>query len=151
MAYDPRSPVGATRGSQVVPTSYIDRAVIDAPVATYLIDDGGFAVLTFSQPFDDYPGLFMTEVPPVGGAMPDHPAVFRVESWTQDAGQYIGCVVRAWRSLPMPASPTDIPADATLPDVIAALNALGALLSEAPTMEAAAAGTVFTCMAVRRG
>ncbi|MFY9350532.1 MAG: hypothetical protein WBL20_16875 [Sphingobium sp.] len=156
MAYDPRRPVGATRARQVVPTNYVDRDAIDAPVATYVIDGDGTAIIDFSLPFDAYPGLFMTEVPPSIGAMPEHPAIFRVESWIREvmtptpSGRFTGCVVSGWRSRPLPTLASALPADAALADVAVAVNALRDALSDVPVLEAAP-GATFTCAAIRRG
>lgn len=118
---------------------------------THIIKANGLATITFTQPFDAFPGIVFTEVPPPTGTMPAQPATFRVESWVREtmepapAGKYIGCVVRGWRSRALPVMNV-LTGLLSLMGVNSIINALTGF----DPFAAAVAGTTFTCTASKR-
>lgn len=103
----------------------------------------GTTTITFTRSFASQPGVVMTEV----GGSGAQPAVFKVDSWIQTSGAYIGCVVRGWRAQVMP---TLTPVNGLLTAVITGINTLAAALSQFNVFAAPATGTVFSCVAIQR-
>lgn len=97
------------------------------------VASGNTASVTFTRAFASEPGIVCTEI---GGdtSVNAQPGVFKVQSWVQDAqSNYIGAVVRVWRSQ-------------TVPQNLATLL-LGAVFN---LFAASVVGTRFSIIAVAR-
>lgn len=100
---------------------------------TATVATGSTVLVPFTRTFTNKPGVVCFEIEGAT-SVSAQPAVFKVESWTQDAqSRYTGCVIRVWRSQ-------------TVPQNLATLL-LGAVFN---LFAASVVGTQFTCIAVAR-
>lgn len=65
------------------------------------------------------------------------------------SGAYTGCVIKVWRSRPLPTM-TPLSLTALLTAVVTGVNALISALTNYDIFGASAVGTTFTCIAVQR-
>ncbi len=63
------------------------------------LDGSGLATVTFTRSFANEPGVVLTPIAPGG----TQPVMMQVQSWTMNAGLYVGCVVKGYRSRPLPS------------------------------------------------
>ena len=116
---------------------------------------GSTVQIAFTRTFTLPPGITCTEIPPDTGVMSANPATFRVESWTREvmaptpSGAYTGCVIKAWRSRPLPTM-APLSLTALLTAVVTGVNAFITALTNFDIFGASAVGTTFTCIAVQR-
>ncbi|MEO7468534.1 MAG: hypothetical protein ABIV36_16080 [Sphingobium limneticum] len=116
---------------------------------------GSTVQIAFTRTFVNSPGITCTEVPPDTGIMSANPATFRVESWVREvmaptpSGAYTGCVIKVWRSRPLPTM-APLSLTAILTAVVTGVNALIAALTNYDIFGASAVGTTFSCIAVQR-
>lgn len=97
------------------------------------VASGSTVTVTFTRSFTNKPGMVMTEIEgdATGSAQP---AIFKVQSWTQDANSlYTGAVIKVWRAQ-------------VIPQNLATLL-LGAIFS---IFGASVVGTQFSVIAVAR-
>lgn len=99
----------------------------------HTISSGSTLNVTFTRTFINKPGVFCTEIEgdTSAGAQP---AVFKVNSWTQDANnKYSGCTIKVWRSQTIPQNLVTLLATTTY-----------------NLFSASVVGTQFSCIAVAR-
>lgn len=119
------------------------------------IVSGSTVAVAFTRTFVSKPGITCTEEPPDTGTMSPNPATFRVESWVREvmtptpSGAYTGCVIKVWRSRPLPTM-TPLSLTALLTAVVTGVNALIAALTNYDIFGASAVGTTFSCIAIQR-
>ncbi|KQN09818.1 hypothetical protein ASE85_02465 [Sphingobium sp. Leaf26] len=119
------------------------------------ITAGSTVQVAFTRTFVNKPGITCTEEPPDTGTMSSNPATFRVESWVREvmtptpSGAYTGCVIKVWRSRPLPTM-TPLSLAALLTAVVTGVNALIAALTNYDIFGANAVGTTFSCIAIQR-
>lgn len=66
------------------------------------VTSGSTVSVTFTRTFVNKPGMVMTEIEGDTAAT-SQPAVFKVQSWVQDASlNYTGAVIKVWRSQVVP-------------------------------------------------
>lgn len=116
---------------------------------------GSTVQVAFTRAFSQPPGITCTEIPPDTGVMSANPATFRVESWVREvmtptpSGAYTGCVIKVWRSRPLPTM-TPLSLTAILTAVVTGVNAVIAALTNYDIFGASAVGTTFSCIAIQR-
>lgn len=119
------------------------------------IASGSTVAVAFTRTFVNKPGITCTEEPPDTGTMSSNPATFRVESWVREvmtptpSGAYTGCVIKVWRSRPLPTM-TPLTIGALLTAVVTGVNALITALTNYDIFGASAVGTTFSCIAIQR-
>lgn len=119
------------------------------------IASGSTVAVAFTRTFVNKPGITCTEEPPDTGTMSPNPATFRVESRVREvmtptpSGAYTGCVIKVWRSRPLPTM-TPLTIGALLTAVVTGVNALITALTNYDIFGASAVGTTFSCIAIQR-
>lgn len=109
----PKPSVAAPSGEATTPTAGSDPAkfaqeghrhprLTSTTMAT--VATGSTVQVTFTRTFANKPGMVMTEIEGDTAAT-SQPAVFKVQSWVQDASlNYTGAVIKVWRSQVVPQS-----------------------------------------------
>lgn len=103
------------------------------------------ATVTFTRTFASKPGVVMTEVDASG----TQPLVCVVQSFVMSSGVYTGCVIKGYRSQPLPAQASLNPL-AILSAVTSGLNNLIASLTGFNVFGGTASGASVSCIAIAR-
>lgn len=116
----------ASRGDHAHPR------LTSATIAT--LDANGEAIVAFTRSFATMPavGCLLIE------ASDSQPIVFKVKSWTQNAGLYTGCTIKGYRSSVLP----------TLSGIIL-IGPLITALANFNVFGGSAAGAQFSCVALQ--
>lgn len=109
------------------------------------LDNVGQAVVAFTRPFANKPGVVLTET---DANVNDQPLVTRVVGWTRDAsGNYIGCTIKGSRAQILP---TVVAVSGILTAVITGVNALVSALTNFNVFGGMAVGATVSVIAVAR-
>ncbi|WP_375272048.1 hypothetical protein [Sphingomonas sp.] len=103
------------------------------------------AIVTFTRSFKNKPGVVMTEI----DANTSQPLVMVVQSFVLTDGAYTGCVVKGYRSQPLP-SQSQLSVASLLSGVITTLNAMASSLTGFNVFGGTAAGAAVSVIAIAR-
>jgi hypothetical protein len=105
------------------------------------LDSNGLATVTWAHSFAIRPGIFFCPINPGAGQV-----TVNVTSETVSNGVYVGCVIKGFRSRPLP---TLSPVSATLlSDLVTGVNAISAALTGFDANNASAAGVEVNVIAI---
>jgi len=99
----------------------------------------------FTRNFSTEPGAVLTAVMPGG----TQPVALQIDSWVMSGALYAGCVVRGYRSRPLPTM-QPLSLTALLTAVVTGVNAVISVLSTFDVFGGSVAGVRFSCIAVQR-
>lgn len=109
------------------------------------LGNDGTATVTFTRSFTNKPGVVMTEI----DASTSQPLIMVVQSFVMSAGQYTACVVKGYRSQPLP-SQSQLSVASLLSGVVTSLNALASSLTGFNVFGGTAAGASVSVVAIAR-
>lgn len=105
----------------------------------------GTATVMFTRTFANKPGVVMTEI----DASATQPLIMVVQSFVQSGTTYTGCVIKGYRSQPLP-SQSQLSVSSLLTGVISGVNALASTLTGFNVLGGSAAGASVSVIAIAR-
>lgn len=105
----------------------------------------GTSTVMFTRSFSNKPGVVMTEI----DASATQPLIMVVQSFVQVGGLFTGCVVKGYRSQPLP-SQNQLSVASLLTGVISGVNALASTLTGFNVLGGSAAGASVSVIAIAR-